>query len=828
MGNPAWDEAAARILVLRLSPFRDVAGSSSHLLVFAECRRAVPGAFVDFGFFPDARDRSILGARKLSYFYGLQSGRSPADFDLVMVSNAFSLELLNLSYLYSGSSLPRRASERAAFEEGRAPIVILGGSNAAAAGALLFPGARSEETSDCLVDGIFFGEGELAIGELASALTLPNASRAERLDSASSIEGFWAARSGRAAARKVLLPYPPRLSGYPVLNSEGADTARLQISAGCPGFCSFCLEGWAFRPYREKPVEEIVEAARELKARTGASRLDVYSYNFNAHSGVFGLMLGLSRVFRRVDFMSQRLDILSESPALAGAELAADKRSFTLGIEGISERMRRYYRKGIDASQIDAALDRLALPAARELKLFYIVAGIEDDRDLAEFAEFAARAARRRLRDAPGQRIIVSAGYLARLPFTPLQYAALCLDRDRLESIARRMEGACSASGIEFRLASDFEEYYADQLISLGGSALAPWLERTPEAGFLYDGRLSRGAGASLELYAGGAGLLDEAFLGEKGEDSAPAPRLHRRKRSRPPEELSPRLFLRAPRGPHVASEAPRRRLGSQARAAYGRQARLRLDPRGRRAPPRPRGGDRRVSFFLDNARHLGGLARGRRLRVRRRGGPFRQGRKARGNGRSVLGPRLLPPSRPRPSQDGQGRRGRGLRTGRDLARLREPKRLGGSPCRPRPRGGGGPQVLARRGKDQLRRGAGGSLEATETLGPRRQKTYPRRGPPRRARVEGRRSLRGETRAGAQGPPRRLARADGRAPWPARPRSAFFDSRLWRSRYRRLSASLAPKRASTSEILAENRASRSPRVAAAARSRRVRARKSSS
>jgi radical SAM superfamily enzyme YgiQ (UPF0313 family) len=522
MGNPAWDEAAARILVLRLSPFGDVAGSSSHLLVFAECRRAVPGAFVDFGFFPDARDRSILGARKLSYFYGLQSGRGPADFDLVMVSNAFSLELLNLSYLYSGSSLPRRASERAAFGEGRAPIVILGGSNAAAAGALLYPGARSEEASDCLVDGIFFGEGEGAIGELATALTLPGAPRAERLERASSIGGFWAALSGRAAARKILLPYPPRLSGYPVLNSEGADTARLQISAGCPGFCSFCLEGWAFRPYREKPVDEIVEAARELKSRTGASRLDVYSYNFNAHSGVFGLMLGLSRVFRRVDFMSQRLDILSESSALAGAELAADKRSFTLGVEGISERMRRYYRKGIDASQIDAALDRLALPAARELKLFYIIAGIEDDRDLAEFADFAARAAQRRLREAPGQRIIVSAGYLARLPFTPLQYAALCLDRDRLESIARRMEGACSASGIEFRLSSDFEEYYADQLISLGGRALAPWLEKTPEAGLLYDGRLSRGAGASLEQYAGAAGLLDEAFLGEKGEDWRP------------------------------------------------------------------------------------------------------------------------------------------------------------------------------------------------------------------------------------------------------------------------------------------------------------------
>lgn len=529
MGNPAWENASTRILVLRLSPFRDVEGSNSHLLLFAECRKALPEAFVDFGFFPDAKDRAVLGSRRLPYFYGLQSGMGPADFDLVLISNAFALELINLSYLYSGSGLPRRASERARKAAANpasggepVPIVVMGGSNAAAAGALLFPGAEKEEASDSLVDGIFFGEGEGAIGELASALTKTGASRSERLELAASTEGFWQALSGRTAKRRVLLPRPPFLTSYPILNSEGADTARLQISAGCLGFCAFCLEGWESRPYREMPVGEAASAARELKARTGASGLDVYSYNFNVHSGVFELMLELSRVFRRVNFMSQRLDILAESPALANAELAMDKRSFTLGIEGISERMRRYYRKRIDARDIDRAFDRLVLPAVRELKLFYIIAGIEDDRDLSEFAEFAARAAERRRREAPGQRIIVSAGYLARLPFTPLQYAALCLDRERLESIARRMEGVCAASGIEFRMASDFEEYYADQLISLGGRVLAPWLEGTPEAGLYFDGGLARGTGASLELFAGGAGLLGDAFLGEKTENWRP------------------------------------------------------------------------------------------------------------------------------------------------------------------------------------------------------------------------------------------------------------------------------------------------------------------
>ena len=530
MGNPTWAEAVSRILIVRLSPFKDVESSTSHLVVFAECRRAKPKAFIDFGFFPDARDRAILAAEKLPFFYGLQSGRDAADFDLVLVSNSFTLELINLSYLYAGSGLPRRAStraERAAAGEA-VPIVILGGSNAIATGALLFPGTESEESSDCLVDGIFFGEGESdaqtegGIGELALALTKADASRAERLETASSVPGFWRALSGKRASRRTLRPYTPPLTRYPVLNSGSAATARLQISSGCLGFCSFCLEGWQSRPYREMPLEEISRAARELKERSGASVLEVYSYNFNTHAEVFDLIFELNRIFRHVNFMSQRLDILVDAPALARAQLAADKRSFTLGIEGISERMRRYYRKGIDASQVDAALESLATPAARELKLFYIIAGIEDDRDIAEFTAFAARAAEARRARAPGLRIIVSAGYLARLPFTPLQYAALCLDRAALESIADRIGGACAAAGLEFRLGSNFEEYYADQLLALGGRVLAPWLESTAEAALAYDGGISRGAGASLEALAARTGLLDGAFTGEKKEDWRP------------------------------------------------------------------------------------------------------------------------------------------------------------------------------------------------------------------------------------------------------------------------------------------------------------------
>jgi radical SAM superfamily enzyme YgiQ (UPF0313 family) len=518
LGNPTWEEAGSRILILRLSPFEDVESSTSHLVLFAECRKAREDAYIDFGFFPDRRDRTVLDSHNAPYYYGIASGRSPRDFDLVLVSNSFALELPNLSYLFSTSGIPSRASARAEEAGGGLPIIVLGGSNAASAGSLLFPGNGDEAASDCLVDAIFFGEGEFALGDIALLGTSGGRSRRERLEDLGKVEGLWVARSGTPATRHCVKPFPPALALYPVLNSSGSSTAKLQISAGCPGYCSFCLEGWESRPYRELPVAEIVEAARELKIHSGASALEIYSYNFNAHAAIFRLIFELNRIFRRVNFMSQRLDILASSPELVEAEIRADKRSFTLGIEGISERMRAYYRKGVSLEDIERAVELVSRPSVRELKLFYILAGFEEEDDIAEFSSFAQGLAERKRRFAPGMRVLVSAGYLVRLPFTPLEYAPLCLDRDRLEAVSRKLEEACTVAGIEFRLAANFESYYVDQILALGGRRLGAWIESAAAKGIMYDGELSRGTGSMLESFALEEGVLDPSFAAEKAE----------------------------------------------------------------------------------------------------------------------------------------------------------------------------------------------------------------------------------------------------------------------------------------------------------------------
>lgn len=547
IANPAWDEAAARILIVRLSPWRDIDISTPHLVLFDEIRSAMKDAFIDFAFMPTAADRKFLSSRSLPWFFGRSSGKSPRDFDVIMVSNAFALELINLPYLFSTSGLPLSALARSTLE--KAPIVIAGGSNASAMGSLVLESAgQPYPAKDAFVDGIFFGEGEGAIGQLAlifSGQVAKNAgktaarpagnladspggnpgggaaARAARLARSGAIRGFWPCLLSAGTGKAKASNRPHTVEKPLVLNGPNASSARLSITSGCPGYCSFCLEGWDRRPYAEADMDGLLASARRLRRESGASDLEIYSFNFNTHSRIFELIFELNRIFKKVSFMSQRLDILAETKGLIDAEFSGGKRSYTLGIEGISERMRAYYRKGLTGEHIETSLDMTLRRGVKEIKLFFIISGNEDQADIDEFASMMEAIGRKKASGVSSARIIVSAGFLVRLPFTPLQYAAPDFDREKLERISYRMKEACENADLEFRLASDIEESFVDQALSLAGSAIYPWLERIPEMGIVYDASLGKDSWKSLRPYLWGKGS-DSLFHMEKPESYRP------------------------------------------------------------------------------------------------------------------------------------------------------------------------------------------------------------------------------------------------------------------------------------------------------------------
>jgi len=503
---PRLEDAPYRVLIVRLSPLRDVDRSLPHRFLFHEVHRALPGAYVDMAFFPPG------GAQDSRHpLTGICSRRPARDFDLILVSNAYILELLNLPYLLLRSGIPLFAGERGEDD----PVVLLGGSNAMAAQAVI------REDGDALADGIFFGEGEGRVGEIVRVLARKDGGRRERLEAAAATgPGLWVAGTRRRTVRAVCRPRPPDLpTVYPILNTPEAHTAYLQITWGCPAFCSFCFEGYDRKPYRELPAKDLLAVARELKQAQGVEEIGLYSFNFNTHGEIFDLLLELHRLFDRVSMKSQRADILWRTPGLIEAELAAEKREFTLGIEGISERQRAFLHKSLPTDEIFALLERLVREPIRRIKLFYILTGYETEDDLTEFRAFVRWLREARDASPSHPRVIFSVGPLVRMPFTPLRYDRLFLEEKPWRPLVGAVKSACETNGFEFRLAFDWSEYATTQVLALGGYWLVEPLVARAQEGDFYDGRLPRGYWEALRAWMERTGRWDDAFLGEKGPD---------------------------------------------------------------------------------------------------------------------------------------------------------------------------------------------------------------------------------------------------------------------------------------------------------------------
>jgi hypothetical protein len=494
-GNPAWSDAELRVLVVRLSSFRDVDRSSTHLVLARELRRDLPGAFVDLAFLPVPEDRALMERHGLPLLAGTQSHRTIEEFDLALVSTSCLPELVNLPYLLARSHVPVWSRER----DEEWPLIVLGGSNASAAHATV------AESGDAMADALFFGEGEAAVGALAAACRdTRGRPKPERLETmARAVDGLWPAGDLSRSARRAVAPADAldrQGEGVvPLLPGAESGTTRLEITRGCPSRCAFCFEGRDRGRFRAGGEAGLLAAARALKAATGASTLEVASLNFNTHPRIAGLLEGFHRIFALVNPMSQRVDILARTPGLVDLELAADKRSFTLGIEGVSPSLRAFLGKRLDDADLWRCLDLLHRRGVRELKLFFIVTGRENERDLAAFADFAKELRRRGSRAEARPRTVISFGMLVRMPFTPLAFDPVPFEEASWRRIGGRLKAACETNGFEFRMAMGWTDWMLSQLAALGGYRVHGLLETLAARGFVYDAELSREARPVIE-----------------------------------------------------------------------------------------------------------------------------------------------------------------------------------------------------------------------------------------------------------------------------------------------------------------------------------------
>jgi hypothetical protein len=440
-----------KILCLRLSDIRDTAASSTHRVLADLALSAAPAAEIDFAFLPPKRSPRVTG-----HF----SGRDWSAFDLILVTNSFVQEAVNLPWLLHANNVEPWAADRPE----SFPPMVLGGSNAFAAQCLVRPDGQA------VPDLVFFGEAEESLPLFIGRWQTATGSKRERLaQAARGLDGFWVTGSAPDAPvrQAVARAQPPQHTlALPPLDVETAGTVRVQVGAGCAAFCSFCFEGFERKPYREHAVDDVLAQAKALKIRYGARAAELDAFNLNAYAGLGELVEKSVRLFDKVSFKSQRADGIAACPEIIDLERAAGKHSFTLGIEGVSARMRAFLSKSLSDEDIALALKALLERRVREIKLFFILTAYESAEDLADFGDFCSRLKGWLALPNACTRVVLSFGRLVRMPNTPLAYDRLFLNENDWRFAVDGVAAACRRSQLECRFATDWPDYLGTQLLA--------------------------------------------------------------------------------------------------------------------------------------------------------------------------------------------------------------------------------------------------------------------------------------------------------------------------------------------------------------------------
>ncbi|HPT44701.1 MAG TPA: hypothetical protein PLM07_02240 [Candidatus Rifleibacterium sp.] len=508
--DPAFfDSARVRVLIVRLSEYSEVAAGITHSYLY-QMAAAVPGCYVDLAFLPPEADEKLMLAGRVPLLTGTGSKMPAAAFDIVAISNSVLQELINLPAMLHNAGLPLTRQARAV---AGSPLVILGGSNSSVHAIL--HGSVADNGDAGLVDAVIMGDGE---GVMARTIELvrdhKESGRSELLallrqgvsgffdpevfsetyDAVGNLERL-EARAGTVTpimvSKSACRQGSETFTGGPLLY-DGSGTSHVIVSAGCPSFCSFCKESWEQKPYRENAADKVMAAARSLKASMGLHEISLMTFNANTCSDIYFLVERLGTMFERVAIKSQRFDAVVNSPELLDMQFEAGKRTYTCAMEGISERLRAMLQKNLDEKTILSGFDLLLQRNMRQMKVFLIVTGYEQQADLDEFKAFLEMVKTRCNATNSRPRLTFSFATLFRAPQTPMQYAAVRGGEPALKKLLNTLVAIVADSGFEARISSGPEDAMVSEYIAFADRRHTSLLvEASISRGFRYRGSVS-------------------------------------------------------------------------------------------------------------------------------------------------------------------------------------------------------------------------------------------------------------------------------------------------------------------------------------------------